>query len=57
MESYKASLQCEHNVLLDILAKQIDDVINTTTNILREMNYHIAHVLSFCAGYNISIIS
>ena len=32
--------------------KQTDDVINTTTNILREMSYHIVHMLSFHAGYN-----
>ena len=38
----------------DIPTKQTNDV-NTTTNTLHEMNYHIAHVLSFCKGYNILI--
>ena len=50
------SMICCYN-LTGYSRKQTDDVINTTTNILREMSYHIVHMLLFHAGYNISIIS
>ena len=56
---WKAVRPHRNNVLLlmGYSCKQTDDVINTTTNILHKTNYHIAYVLSFCAGHNISIIS